>query len=44
MIPTQVTDNIPDSMLEISVQTTLELIRLKLLCLIDVRQKFELEL
>ncbi len=44
MVPTQVTDDIPDSMLEISVQTTLELIRLKLVCLIDVRQKFELEL
>ncbi len=43
MLSTQVTDNIPDSMLEISVQTTLELIRLKLVCLIDVRQKFELE-
>lgn len=34
----------PDSMLEISVPTALELIRLKLVCLIDVRQKFELEL
>ncbi len=43
MLPTQITDNILDSMLEISVQTTLELIRLKLVCLIDVRQKFELE-
>lgn len=31
-------------MLEISVPTALELIRLKLVCLIDVRQKFELEL
>ena len=30
-------------MLEISVPTTLELIGLKLVCLIDVRQKFELE-
>jgi rhodanese-related sulfurtransferase len=38
------TAHIPDSMLEISVPTTLELIRLKLVCLIDVRQKFELEL
>lgn len=36
--------NIPDSMLEISVPTALELIRLKLVCLIDVRQKFELEM
>ena len=31
-------------MLEISVSTALELVRLKLVCLIDVRQKFELEL
>jgi rhodanese-related sulfurtransferase len=38
------TSQIPDSMLEISVPTALELIRLKLVCLIDVRQKFELEL
>lgn len=35
---------IPDSMLEISVPTALELISLKLVCLIDVRQKFELEM
>jgi rhodanese-related sulfurtransferase len=38
------TAQLPDSMLEISVPTALELIRLKLACLIDVRQKFELEL
>lgn len=43
MSKTQSTENIPDSMLEISVATALELIRLKLVCLIDVRQKFELE-
>ena len=43
MPPTQSTATNPDSMLEISVATTLELIRLKLVCLIDVRQKFELE-
>jgi len=30
-------------MLEISVPTALELIRLKLVCLVDVRQKFELK-
>lgn len=44
MAPVISTDHIPDSMLEISVSTALELIRLKLVCLIDVRQKFELEL
>jgi rhodanese-related sulfurtransferase len=43
MSPTQSTVTNSDSMLEISVATTLELIRLKLVCLIDVRQKFELE-
>jgi len=44
MSPTKVTAEIPDSMLEISVPTAVELIRLKLVCLIDVRQKFELEM
>ena len=44
MPPIKSTENIPDSMLEISVPTALELIRLKLVCLIDVRQKFELEM
>lgn len=43
MSPIKSTEHIPDSMLEISVPTALELIRLKLVCLIDVRQKFELE-
>ena len=43
MAPVISTDYIPDSMLEISVSTALDLIRLKLVCLIDVRQKFELE-
>lgn len=38
------TGQLPDSMLEISVATAIELIRLKLVCLIDVRQKFELEM
>jgi rhodanese-related sulfurtransferase len=38
------TSQAPDSMLEISIPTALELIRLKLVCLIDVRQKFELEM
>ncbi len=37
-------DTIENSQLEISVPTALELIRLKLVCLVDVRQKFELEL
>ena len=36
--------DIPDSLLEITVPTALELIRLKLVCLVDVRQKFELEI
>ena len=40
----KITAELPDSMLEISVATALELIRLKLVCLIDVRQKFELEM
>ena len=40
----KLTEQLPDSMLEISVPTALELIRLKLVCLIDVRQKFELEM
>lgn len=44
MPPIKITEHIPDSMLEISVPTVLELIRLKLVCLIDVRQKFELEM
>ncbi len=44
MTPVKTTAQIPDSMLEISVPTALELIRLKLVCLIDVRQKFELEM
>ncbi|HQS58004.1 MAG TPA: rhodanese-like domain-containing protein [Gallionellaceae bacterium] len=44
MAPVKITENIPDSMLEISIPTALELIRLKLVCLIDVRQKFELEM
>ena len=44
MAPVKSTAQIPDSMLEISVPTALELIRLKLVCLIDVRQKFELEM
>lgn len=39
-----ITEQIPDSLLEITVPTTLELIRLKLVCLVDVRQKFELEI
>lgn len=38
------TSDTPDTQLEISVPTALELIRLKLVCLVDVRQKFELEL
>ncbi len=40
----KLTEQLPDSMLEISVPTAIELIRLKLACLIDVRQKFELEM
>jgi rhodanese-related sulfurtransferase len=44
MSPTNNTAEIPDAMLEISVPTAIELIRLKLACLIDVRQKFELEM
>ena len=44
MAPVQATTHIPDTMLEISIPTALELIRLKLVCLIDVRQKFELEM
>ena len=40
----KLTEQLSDSMLEISVPTALELIRLKLVCLIDVRQKFELEM
>ena len=40
----KITEHIPDSLLEITVSTTLELIRLKLVCLVDVRQKFELEM
>lgn len=40
----KITEHIPDSLLEITVPTTLELIRLKLVCLVDVRQKFELEM
>jgi len=44
MNTTELTEQIPDSMLEISVSTAIELIRLKLTCLIDVRQKFELEM
>jgi rhodanese-related sulfurtransferase len=40
----KITEHLPDSMLEISIPTALELIRLKLVCLVDVRQKFELEM
>ena len=40
----KISEHVPDSMLEISVPTALELIRLKLVCLVDVRQKFELEM
>ena len=44
MTKPKLTAELPDSMLEISVPTAIELIRLKLACLIDVRQKFELEM
>lgn len=44
MTQTNSTETSQESLLEISVPTALELIRLKLVCLIDVRQKFELEL
>lgn len=44
MSPVSTTLHIPDEMLEISIPTALELIKLRLVCLIDVRQKFELEM
>ncbi len=43
MSDSNLTSSPPSSMLEISIPTALELIRLKLVCLIDVRQQFELD-